>query len=412
MKFYKILCLICLLFATLTLNAQAAENLYIVKNIPKENLSNLVSDYYSLKNYNITQNDGFYILPNNNDSQNFYEILLEQNGLDCYLYYFSNGTQIKDNLALIKELQKGHLKIKAIEANSDFRNRAALLKSNYEKALKQSSAYNFDDEAQEEFDKKNNIPQTQNNYPKPYSATNANNPDTMSIPVQNKLRKQKLANSANYKPIPNQNDSQFRSIEQRDDSDFDTIEQPSSKVLKGSVVTIASGSIINASLQSAISSASMSQSDRITAVLSNDFRYNGQVILPKETIIYGTALKANASTYAYGNGSLDLTFNQALLPNGKKINLSVDKISYAKKSERAENITKDVALGTGIGLLGGLLSGALTGNYSQALIVGASLGAAGGGIKAGTHKGEEIEIPEGTELNLKTNQPINISPYN
>lgn len=393
MRIKKLLiCFVYFLFAALSANAQ--ENLYLIKGIPQENLSNIISNYYSLKGYNITNLNGFYISPpsNNND---YYEVLIEQNGLDCYLYYFTQNTN-NENLLLIKEIQKGHFKIKTVEdpdMSYIFKNKAFSLKEDYEKKLNKSANYSFDEDAQEEFDKQHNIP----NLP---SKTQGE-----FVLGQYAQKPQKLTISTNhYTPIHNKNDNQLRSIEEKNVN--------STKLLKGSIVTIASGSIINASLQSAISSASMSVSDRITAVLNNDFSYNGYVIFPKETILYGTALNAKASSYGYGNGSLDLTFNQALLPNGKKISLSIDKISYEKKSERAVNVTRDVAVGTGVGVLSGLVSAALTGNVSQALIVGASLGAAGGGLHAISKKGEEIEIHEGTILNLKLNQPINISPYN
>ena len=39
------------------------------------------------------------------------------------------------------------------------------------------------------------------------------------------------------------------------------------------------------------------------------------------------------------------------------------------------------------------------------------LGAIGGGLRGAMQRGEDIQIPDGTTLELKLTQPLTISPY-
>lgn len=380
------ICLICLLLSFSTVSAKEIETLYVIKKVPKENLANVINNYLSQTDYNVVSRNDYYILPaKSKNSNDFYGILLDQNGQDCYLYYLSNNDKSDLHLLLSKEIKKGHLSIKKIKApkvSSVFKQKAFSLKENAEKSTYKAQNYSFDDDAQSAFSKKNStepaITQTK--------TVNLKGSSSNAIPTASKQPKQTPI-IASAKPS-------------------------SQKVLKGSVITVPNGTTFSVTMQSGISSASLAKSDRITAVLNEDLRYNGFLVLPAGTILYGSAIKAKAASYAYGNGNLELTFDQALTPNGQKMNISVDKISYIKNSTRAVNIVKNVAVGTGLGILGGLLSAASTGDYANAVLIGASVGAAGGGIYAAAQKGEEIELPEGTKLNLRINQPINISPYN
>lgn len=388
MNFRRIfISIICFFLSFSAVNAAETQYLYIVKNIPQQNLANFISDYFSQTNYKVINTGDLYILPVESINNNFSQVLLEQNGADCYFYYFSSDNSVNLNSALQRELKKAHLKSKLVKTKElveSFKPKALESKLKAEKSLLKAKNYEFDEEAQLVFNKNNNN----------------NNISSIVKPVSSfsiEQSKKTVLKMATQKYVPA---SQYKAP------------QNNAKVLKGAVVTIASGTPINATLQSAVSSASMSESDKITAVLNEDFVYKGYLIFPAGAVLYGTAIQAKAATGAYGNGSLDLVFNQVLLPNGGKINLSVDKISYIKESKRAANITKNVAMGVGLGLLSGLLSATSTGDYSQALLVGASVGALGGGVYAAVQKGEEIEIPEGTVLNLRTNQVIQISPYN
>lgn len=396
--FTFLICLFCFLTDISGASAKEVSNLYLIKKMPKENLVNIINAYLPHANYNVLNRGDFYITPLNSIlGGEFYEIVLEENGSNCYMYYLSNVETNDLSSVILKELKKNHYGVKKIqmtELHKGFAQKAELLKKKSEEGLLKAESYDFGDDAQMVYNSRVNMP----------VSVNQTAPSNLSI------------TKSNYIPISIKQTRQAKSVVQSQPSPsaspFSSPVVSNQKVLKGTVITIARGTAFNVALQSAISSASLSQSDKITAVLNEDFKYNGYLIFPKETVLYGNALNASAATCGYGNGRLELTFNQALLPSGNKINLVVDKIMYVKTSTRAVNITRDVVVGAGLGILSGLFSAALTGDYSQALLVGASLGAVGGGLHAAVKKGEEIEIPEGSILNLRFSEPINISPYN
>lgn len=393
MKLNKIfIYLICFFLSISSVCAQEITSLYLIKNIPRDNLVNIVDNVLTQSHYKILYKDDFYILPPNaqDNSRNFYEVIITQNDNNCYLYYSAEDNVLET--ILLKEIKKGHYKIQkmpSVNIDKTISQRAADLRQNVEDRSNSVQNYDFSNKAQEEFDKENHIPDT---------------PQTVQF-SHPQYSVESVKSSYNYKKAI------FKKPQNISNVNENIMSHGSTPLLHGAVVTIAKGTVLNATLQSSISSASLAQSDRITAVLDDDFRYNGYLIFPAQTVLYGNAIQSKSAGYAYSNGSLDISFNQVLLPNGNRINISTQKISYIKNSERAVNITKNVVAGAGLGILTGLLSAAYTGDYAQAALVGASIGAAGGGVYAAAQKGQDTEISEGTKLNLTISQPINISPY-
>lgn len=397
MKILKVIFvqILAFLFWTSSVNAQEVKSLYMIQNIPRENLANIINNYLIQSNFKVLSKNDFYFVPSGvpENSNNYYEVLLNQDGENCYMLYLSASGDTNLSDLIEKEVRKGHLKVKKLDNNQflgmfDSKERALTCKIDNQLASFQS--YDFSEHAQNAYDEMDS-----NIVPVASVAV----PQSPVIPQYSIEKSQKTVIKSKTQVPKNE----FKPSE--------IMQAADQKVLKGAVVTVASGTSFDVSLQSAVSSASLSQNDVITAILDEDFKYNGYVIFPTGTILYGTAANASAASYGYGNGSLELNFSRALLPSGQKINISVNKISYAKKSERAAHITRDVAVGAGVGALGGLLTAIYTGNVAQALIVGASIGAAGGGLHSVSSRGEEIEIPEGSKINIQLIQPINISPY-
>ncbi len=188
------------------------------------------------------------------------------------------------------------------------------------------------------------------------------------------------------------------------------------KALSGAVVFVPTGTTFDVKFESAISSGSLEEGDSLVTVLPTDFIYNGKVVAPTGSMVYGSVLDAKSAGYAYGNGDIELSFNKILPPNGSPINISTQKIIVKAKSSRAKRMTRDVAVGIGVGIVGGLLSYLLTGaqsseDFVRAIAVGGGLGGASGGIRGAVQKGEDVRIPEGSVIKLKLTNPINVSPY-
>lgn len=62
--------------------------------------------------------------------------------------------------------------------------------------------------------------------------------------------------------------------------------------LKGAVAQIASGTKLNVYLQNSINTANANKGDQVIAVLMKDLIYNGAVVFPQGSLVYGTLTKA------------------------------------------------------------------------------------------------------------------------
>jgi len=184
-------------------------------------------------------------------------------------------------------------------------------------------------------------------------------------------------------------------------------------VLRGSIITVPAGTPLMITFDAGISSESLEKADRLIAVLTEDWVYRGLLLAPAGSLVYGIAEKADHATYAYGSGSMEFTFNQILPQSGNPIQIETEKIYVKTNSTRTLNMTKDVLIGTGIGILTGLLFSAIGGfdDVGKNMLIYGGIGAAGGGIRGVTQKGIDVDIPDGTNIQIRLLNPINISPY-
>lgn len=240
--------------------------------------------------------------------------------------------------------------------------------------------YDFSDEAQEQFD-------SQVTNPVPLIPTKE---------TQSKKQNKKTENAEQIQTV---------------NTNTDTAKQNST--LKGGLVYIEEGAVFQAVLQSSISSESLSKNDTIASVLSDDWRFNGVLIAPQGSIVYGKAIDAKKSGGWYKNGEISIVFDELITPKGDKLKLTSNIVTVRVDGSRAKKITTNVAAGAATGIASGALFTLLQsgGDWKRALIVGASIGIAGGLVNAATRKGEDVEIPAGTGINVRLIQPMNAEPY-
>ena len=250
--------------------------------------------------------------------------------------------------------------------------------------LAEVTTYDFSDEAQAEFDRQ-----------EAQERVKLQNQNAQPINADPKIEKTKRKNMSN----------QTYSHQE--------VYQPSPRTVSGTVLVVPSGVSFEAILQSAISSESLAENDVIAAVLSSDWYYNGTLIAPQGSVLYGKATDVKKAGYAYANGKLAMTFDEILTPSGDRIRLTSNKVYVEIKDKRIAKIAGNVL----IGAIGGVVTGALYslisgGDIVGGLAVGSAVGAAGGMVTAVAHKGEGAEVPAGTAIIVKIVQPIEVVPYN
>lgn len=183
--------------------------------------------------------------------------------------------------------------------------------------------------------------------------------------------------------------------------------------------SVASGKRIRVRMNETISSKTAAVGDRFTVTVREPvYSTTGVVVIPEGSEIAG---RVNAVTKAQKGGkpgSLDMSFNQVILPNGQKraINGTLTELD----SDDAKSDNEGTASGDrmkhrkvifyGGGAAGGALLGAAIGGGKGALI-GGLLGAGGGFLGERYTKGENAEVKSGTEFGVYINQAFSLPRY-
>lgn len=185
------------------------------------------------------------------------------------------------------------------------------------------------------------------------------------------------------------------------------------KTIKGGVVRVSEGQSFDVALQSSISSGSLANSDAIASTLVDDWIYNQQLIAPRGSVVYGRALDTKKAGMFFADGTMSITFDSILLPNGEQLPLTANVVKIkTKATKRVARSTIRVVSGALVGVATGVLYAlASGGDVTRGLAVGASMGAAGGLVSAATARGENVEIPAGTIINVRLTKPMNANVY-
>ena len=253
-------------------------------------------------------------------------------------------------------------------------------------ALPVLAEYDFSDEAQAEFDRNK------------YQYINNNS-------QQDYTKKRRQTEIKTHTPLTEVNVPTLK-----DEVQNNTYTQIKTPSLNGYIINIPAGTKFNVTFDSGIYSGSLEKNDRLTVRLTDDFRYNGKLIAPAGSLVYGIATDAKNAGLAYGSGLIEIAFNEIITPEGGQISISTEKVYLKSKSERAKKMTRDVV----IGALGSMLVGAAltalgggTDDWGRNMLIFGSLGAAGGGLRGTMQRGEEVQIPDGTTIELELSAPLN-----
>lgn len=411
-KFFVLI--LTLLFTAVSTFAADVSKLYRIKNANSEAVNKVLTPYLKRQFPNLIKNQNYYILENKQKGY-YYVIIVSDKDENCYLYYMSNNEDEDLRKDILKTLKNNDLKNRRVidsslksyfygEAytNLAHSNVSVNLRSKDESLLPPDSPvnakeinYDFSDEAQERF---NSI----------------NNPDIVNLEIPAGTKPHiNYDRSSNVIKLPQIGSSGSQSVYNPylQQTYNNTASQKPSNVLTGSVVRIPDGTSFTAALLSDINSESIVNNDRISAELDQDWIYNGQLIAPAGSILNGRAVDTKSASFAMGNGQIGLLFDEIMTPDGAIIPLKTNKVYIVGNNSRALNITKRVAGGAAAGLLLSGISMLFGADPTQALIYGMSIGAGSGAITAISSKGEEIQLIEGSQLQIMLTQPLTVQTY-
>ena len=183
--------------------------------------------------------------------------------------------------------------------------------------------------------------------------------------------------------------------------------------------TVSSGKRFHARMNDTISSKTARVGDRFTATITEPvYSTNGVVVIPSGSEIVGSVNSVQAAAKGGKPGTIDVSFVQIVLPNGRTraINGSLtDLDSKSAKSDSEGTASGDKMknrklIFIGGGGAGGAVLGAAIGGGKGALI-GGLLGAGGGFLGERFTKGENAEVRSGTEFGVYLNQSISMPRF-
>jgi tRNA A-37 threonylcarbamoyl transferase component Bud32 len=170
-------------------------------------------------------------------------------------------------------------------------------------------------------------------------------------------------------------------------------------------VTVPPGTEIHLALDAPVGSASSHAGDSFTARITDPVVAGDRVAIPAGSSVHGRVSEAIPAKKGFGDkaGSLSLSFDRVATPVGTNAPMSAALTRVAPKSgKKTAAIIGGSAAG---GALLGKILGKSTKDAAVASIVG---GAIGTGVAAGT-KGEDVELPAGSVLTVRLDQPLTIS---
>ena len=188
--------------------------------------------------------------------------------------------------------------------------------------------------------------------------------------------------------------------------------------LQGNVVMVPAGTSMPVMLTAPLSSATACAGQSVTMALGSDFYYNNKLIAPMGSTVCGTVIQASKAKRGSMNGKLCVRFTQILTPYGTQIPISAviktddssGVLVGGTKLDVTKDYAKDLAAGSAAGALSGLVFGALAGgDVGKGAALGTAVGAGGGLVKSVWDKGDDVEIPANSSVELLLTQPITIS---
>jgi hypothetical protein len=180
---------------------------------------------------------------------------------------------------------------------------------------------------------------------------------------------------------------------------------PEPQAPKTARVTVPQGTEIRLAMSEGVNSGTSQVGDRFTATLTDPVVVGNRVVLPAGSTVHGkvTEVVPAKKGLKEKEGALAVSFDKVVTPSGRSASMSAELVSVATKS------TKKTAGIIGGSAAGGALLGKVLGKDTKDAAVGAVIGGAiGTGIAAGT-KGEEVEIPVGSEITINLDQPLAIT---
>jgi hypothetical protein len=165
----------------------------------------------------------------------------------------------------------------------------------------------------------------------------------------------------------------------------------------GRVVTIGVGTEFDVRLQTPLNSGTSKVEQRFEATTILDYRVREDVVVPAGSLLRGFVSSVKPAGRIDRQGSLTLSFDEAVIDQTHlRVRASVVQALDGKTTQDNTRIGVGAAVGA---ILGGILGG------GKGALVGVLVG--GGGTMAST-EGADVDLPVGTILRIRLDQPLDV----
>jgi len=171
------------------------------------------------------------------------------------------------------------------------------------------------------------------------------------------------------------------------------------------VKTLPTGTEVDVELVDAASSKTSQVGNTVRVRVAKPVMMDGLTLVPTGSVITGVVTEAVPLKKIGGAASLGLRFEKLELPDGVTTTITANLLEKGK-SETGKDAGTIAGATAGGALLGRLLS---KNDKTKGTLIGAAVGAAAGTGAAAATKGQEIELPAGTPLALRLEQPITLT---
>lgn len=159
---------------------------------------------------------------------------------------------------------------------------------------------------------------------------------------------------------------------------------------------VPSGTELDVRLERELSSSTAQVEDRFTATTLADLYQGDNVLIPAGSTLRGVVSSVTKATRTERKGALTVAFDQITI-KGRSYPIHAT-VSQALESEGIRGEAAKIGAGAGVGaILGGILGGA------KGALLGILIG--GGGTIAAT-EGKDVDLPSGTILRVRMEQPL------
>ena len=164
------------------------------------------------------------------------------------------------------------------------------------------------------------------------------------------------------------------------------------------VYTVAVGTQMDVRLQTTLNSGTAKVEQRFEALTLSDVVMGADVVIPSGTLVRGFVSSVRVAGRIERKGSLTLSFDEIIFnQRPSRLRASITQAIDGKSGADAARIGTGAAVGA---IIGGLLGG------GKGALIGVLVG---GGSTIASTEGADVDLPSGTVLRLRIDQPLEVT---